>query len=318
MGSVDEKPGLVKTSFVSGTRHPYFEMVLSPPFSFVRTWVRAVVPVLFVLVAGCDKNPSGLMDSKNSAPSVSDLHFSPDSVNIDNLTPSNGSYTVSTLVRARADDNDGHADLAGVKVDIVMTEGSVAVAGFPLRDDGVGPDTARGDGIFSGIVQFQLTRAQAGRWQVRVSAVDQRGTISNSLAALLNLARRNSPPFLTDVVVPDSVNLPQSGYILVQFTATAFDSDGLADVRTVYFRRIAPIDSNQTRFILKDDGGVDPPVNIGGIPVRSGDDVPGDGRFSFLIPLLSTSTRRTNIFGFQAIDSFGDTSTTVQRSFTIR
>lgn len=140
--------------------------------------------------------------------------------------------------------------------------------------------------------------------------------MSNTLEKTLKLERRNARPQLLDVSLPDSITLPVTDTLKIQFTATVADSDGLADIREVFFRRVSPPDP--TKFLMRDDGSLDPAVNIGGIVLRSGDDIPGDGKYAFLIPVLPTSTRRTNVFDFQCIDSFGDTSGTIQRSFTIR
>jgi hypothetical protein len=274
--------------------------------------------IALLMISGCDKNQLASLDSKNSTPIVSQLRFSPDSVYIDNLTPVNGQYTITTTVRAAALDNDGYSDLAAITVDVLRSNGVLAIGGVALKDDGVLPDSIRPDGIFSGLVNFSLTRAQSGQYQIRVSAIDKQGSVSNSLAGEFKLTRRNSAPTLFNVVMPDTVDLPNSGYITVQFTASASDSDGLADIRQVFFRRLAPFDSSQTRFIMKDDGSLEPPITVGGISVRSGDNVAGDGRFSFLIPLLSTSTRRTSLFDFQAVDTFGDTSASVQMYLTVR
>lgn len=277
------------------------------------------LPILFLLaVGGCDKNQLTPLDSNSVPPFLSNLQFNPDSVYIDSVIPSNGQYSISTTVRVKASDSDGLADIASVFVDVIRSNGTVAVSNIGLGDKGVGPDSLRGDGVFSGTVTFTLTRAQAGRYEVRVRAIDKNGSESNSLVGQLRLARRNASPVLLYATTPDTIDLPTSGYVTVQFTASASDSDGLADIRQVFFRRLNPVDTTQTRFFMKDDGSLEPPVIVGGISVGSGDDIAGDGRFSFLVPLLSTTTRRTNLFGFQAIDSFGDTSATVQRYFTVR
>ncbi len=285
----------------------------------VRTYIALCILFLLTLF-GCDKNQLEPFDSKDTPPLVSTLQLSPDSINIDNLVPSNGVYNVSVIVRVKASDIDGPSDIISVLVDALRSDASIAVSGNELRDDGVATDSLRGDGVFSGPIAITLSRSQAGRYGVRVRAIDRNGSESNSLVNQLTLARRNSAPVLLNATTPDTIDLPASGYLTVQFTASASDSDGLADIRQVFFRRLIPIDTSQTRFFMKDDGGLDPAVIVAGISLRSGDDIAGDGRFSFLIPVFPfpTTARRTNLFGFQAIDSFGDTSATIQHYFTTR
>lgn len=309
--------GRASLSFNSGYE---FRLLMGRHCSLPALLTRKILTLLVVSLAmsGCDKNQLTPFDSKNTAPIVSNLLVSPDSIYIDNLTPSNGEYAVSTNIGVAASDGDGPSDLAAVTADVIRPDGTLAASGVMLHDDGMAPDSVAGDRFYSGTAQFTLIRAQAGRYQIRVSASDRKGAMSNGLQSVLKLSRRNSPPTIGSVFVPDTVNLPTSEYILVQFTASAADSDGLNDIQQVYFYRIEPVDPTQTRFQMRDDGNLDPPVTVGNIAVTSGDDVAGDGRYSFLIPLRSTDTRRTNLFGFRAVDTFGDTSATIQKYFTVR
>lgn len=269
--------------------------------------------MLVVVLAGCEKSRLGTVDVSTDVPVLSDAAITPDSINLDMLSPSGDTFLVSATIAVRSTMGQGEQILVAT----LLRPGSTGtVTQVTLRDNGVPPDAAANDGVFGGTLQFTLTRAQAGTYRVRLSASTAAGLQSNILEKSLKLTRRNAVPHLLAVAVPDTIDLPTNDTIRVQFTATVSDSDGLADIREVFFRRISPPDP--TRFQMKDDGGLDAPVLVGGIPLRSGDDVAGDGRYSFLIPVLPTSTRRTNVFEFQCIDSFGDTSRTTQRSFTIR
>jgi hypothetical protein len=92
----------------------------------------------------------------------------------------------------------------------------------------------------------------------------------------------------------------------------AADSDGLADIAEVYFRSLNSSDPT-AKFFLFDDGGT---VQRNGI--TSGDPLAGDGTFSIIVQLPSTSTTGTRLFAFQAKDTFGDTSATVTHSLEVR
>jgi hypothetical protein len=267
--------------------------------------------IALLIISGCDKNQLASLDSKDSAPIVSQLRFSPDSVYIDNLMPVNGQYTITTPVRAVAADNDGSSDLAAVTVDVLRSNGVPAIGRVALLDDGVLPDSVRADGIFSGSVQFLLTRAQTGRYQIRASAIDRQGSVSNSLAGQLKLARHNSPPGIFNLVAPETLTIPVPDSTLLRMSIAASDSDGLADITEVYWT--SPDGQNPTfRFPMKDDGGLSP-----GTP--SGDPIAGDGIFSFRQWIKDSPTiRGTYRLLFKAADSVGDTSLTFLHVLVIR
>lgn len=278
------------------------------------------LPFLFILafiLMGCETNQTGSLDVDLTVPFLTNATITPDSVYIDSQIPINGRYTITTLARVRA---VGSTRELSVQLSLIRTQGLETVASLTLRDDGVAPDQVAGDSIYTGEIRFSIERSQAGRYRARFEATSASGARSNAIELPLKIGRRNAAPALHSVSVPDSVNLPTTDTLLVQFTATVSDSDGLGDIREVAFRRISPPDP--TKFFMKDDGGLDPPVEIGppgaGIRVRSGDDVAGDGRYSFLIPVTPSAARRTNVFLFQAVDSFGDTSRSIIDSLIVR
>lgn len=281
----------------------------------MRKLSRFISPVAFVLMtmAGCEDSPVGTVDVDLTVPVVSSPVVTPDSIYIDALTPQNGRYPISAVVSVHVASADGAPTVTAT---VVRPGSTDAVAEITLRDDGVNPDQTARDSTYTAQLAFTIERARAGRYRVRFQATNGSGAISNILERALKLGRRNSPPFLRSVEMPDSISVPVNDTLRVQFTATVSDSDGLADIREVAFRRIAPPDP--TKFFMKDDGGREPPVNIGGILVGSGDDVAGDGRYSFLIPITPSAARRTNVFLFQAVDSFGDTSRSIIDSLSVR
>ncbi|MBI5471740.1 MAG: hypothetical protein HY961_05295 [Ignavibacteriae bacterium] len=269
--------------------------------------------VVAALLIGCEKNSLGTIDVRTDIPMLTNASATPDSIYLDSMTPDSGKYTIVSVVKVKMAFQNSSPTVSAT---VLQAGATNSVATISLRDDGVTPDAVAHDSVYSANVQFKVTRAQAGRYRVRIVATLSDGSASNTLEKALKLGRRNARPQITNVSVPDSVSLPATDTLRIQFTASVADSDGLADIREVFFKRVSPPDP--TKFLMRDDGSLDPPVNIGGILLRSGDDISGDGKFSFLIPVLPTSTRRTNVFDFQCIDSFGDTSNTVQRSFTIR
>ena len=302
-------PSLTPRLLLRETRH-FIMMIILRNIQNIRTSLYLSLFFLIVL-SSCDKNQLSQIDSKGSAPVLDQLRIGPDSIYIDDLTPVNGVYTVSTRVRARVADNEGLSTIAGVEVDVIRGNGLFAASGEILRDDGAAPDSVRGDGLFSGSVQFTLTRAQAGRYQIRVTATDGQGFTSNSPAAQLKLARRNSSPQLLGLTAPDEVTRPASGSLLFLMTVAAADSDGLADISEVYFRSLTSLDPTQ-KFFMYDDGGIE---RNG---VSSGDVHEGDGVFSIIVQLPSTASGGERRFAFQASDTIGDTSATLIHSLIVR
>lgn len=297
-------------------------------FSFQSNWVfrffvgvkssHRLLPAGFLALligtifsAGCDKNQLSPFDSRNIAPVVRDLLVSPDSINIDNLTPTNGQYVVSINIRVAATDSDGMGSISAVIAQVIRPDGSIAADGLVLHDDGVMPDSISGDSLYSCSAHFSLTRAQAGRYHVKVSATDGQGATGNTLEKMLPLSRRNSPPWIFGLNAPDTLVRPSIGSALFFMSISAQDSDGLADIREVFFLNL---DSpSQTRISLRDDGGAVQPNGI-----TSGDSLSGDGRFSVIVQLPDTVSPRTFHFQFQATDTFGDTSASLLHSLTVQ
>lgn len=269
-----------------------------------------------ILVTGCDKNQLGTVDVKGNPPQVSNAVLSPDSINIDSITPVNGSYTATTVARVSVVDPEGAGSITEVTASAIRPGSESAFSLYALRDDGVAPDAAADDGIYSGSIQFQLVRSQAGRYRIQLASLDKDGLQSRVLEIPYFVKRNNSAPRLSNISAPDTITLPSGGSLLVSMSVAAADSDGLADIQSVYFRSLTST-SPDFKFYLKDDGGTEPAAAPLFQP--SGDAVAGDGLFSILVPLRDTPTvRRTNIFAFQAIDTFGDTSATLIHYLTVK
>jgi hypothetical protein len=274
-------------------------VVMNQPHPYLPLKSIALFMAIALALAGCDKNTLGTIDSRDIVPTVTGLRVAPDSVYIDNLTPNNGTYTTQVTVRANASDPDGKSDLREVAADVLRSDNSVATSGVALHDDGIAPDSVSGDGIFSGIATVSLTRAQAGKFQVRAAAIDQIGAVSNSLYHNLKLTRRNARPRIDPPNAPDSVALSPTDTVLIPITIAASDSDGLADIASVFFfSRVSSTPDDP--IFLRDDGGAN--------QSKSGDAVAGDGIFSIIIRLQPNVTRRDYPFEFYAVDSFNDSS----------
>jgi len=271
--------------------------------------------LLAAAIIGCESNNLPSFDAGGNPPFVTSVQVSPSAINVDTLTQANGNYSVATVVTARVSNPDGTGNLAIVVAEALRPSASSPFKQIDLHDDGLPPDLTSNDSIYSGMFPFELTRPQAGRYRIRVFAKDSQGLQSNAMEVSFSALRNNSAPRLANLEAPDTVTVPVGGGLLVHIAISAADSDGLADVREVFFRSL---DSStpDVRFFLKDDGGTEPL----GPPFfqPSGDTFAGDGEYSVLIPLVDgPNVRRTNRFAFQAWDG-RDTSATLLHYLTVQ
>jgi hypothetical protein len=165
-----------------------------------------------------------------------------------------------------------------------------------FHDDGAAPDLAAGDSVYSGRVEFTLTRPLAGRYRIDVQARDNAGRRSNGQSLSFYATRRNSIPAVSNLVAPDTIMRPASGFSLHTFSIAAADSDGYDDIEAVFFMRILP-DPRPPVFMF-DDGNVS----------LTGDRVAGDGVFTRVVLIDSTAVPGRQVFQFQARDRFGSLS----------
>jgi len=276
-----------------------------------RLFCLAFLLGLVLMMSGCEETNQGTIDTTGNNPQISNAFVSPDTVNVDTLTAVSGLYTIQAAASVAASDPDG--DLNSVVLNAFRSSSPTTTVEVSLHDDGVSPDLAAGDGIFSGVFELTITRPEAGPYRIQFMATDGRSLTSNILELTLYAARTNSPPSLDaqSILAPDTVVVPVGGFAQLEMSIAAQDSDGLADIRSVYF--LSPDGGNPDfRFPLRDDGGFD-------LNLPSGDDLAGDGIFSIILGFSDSPTiRGTYRLFFHAEDSFGDTSASVLHTLTIR
>ncbi len=294
---------MLKESF-----NPMMNLHTTPNPTLSRLTLLFCTIILFV---GCEEGGTGTIDTVSISPQVSDALVSPDTVNVDTLSASGGTYTIKATGRVKASDADG--DLSAVLLRIIGRDSATPFSETALHDDGVAPDSAAGDGLYAGSFEFELTRAEAGPYRIQIVASDSRGLESSALERTLYATRANSPPTLDaqSLVAPDTVDRPPSGSSLYFMSIAATDSDGLADVREVYFRNLNS--PSQAKQFLFDDGGV-----VGPNGINSGDLFAGDGIFSIIFQVPFDVPTGLYQFAFQAADSFGDTSGTLIHNVVVQ
>jgi len=283
-----------------------------PGSSVMKTaFAFAAILATGLLLTACEEQETTPLDPGGNAPVLSGGVLLPDTINVDTLSPVNSLYTVTSVVTIRASDPD--KDVRVVVARVLKRNSSGTLLETELKDDGVGVDQTAGDSVYSGTVSFDILRADAGRYAVEFLANDQGNRLSNLVGMTLLASRRNAAPVLdaSSLIAPDTVTIPTSGFVSIGMSIAVSDSDGIADIRSVYF--LSPDGGNPTfKFPMKDDGGLDPGP-------ASGDLTAGDGVFTILLGVSDSPTiRGTYRFFFHAEDTPGDTSASVLHLLTIQ
>lgn len=280
---------------------PYEAEQLVPGVSFMRRTHR-VLPLFTALFGlalwlnqGCDKNPVGILDPYGFAPELLSASVTPDSVYLDALTPSAGTYSASVVITASVRDTNG--SLSSVVATLTRHGEPEPYAQVELRDDGVAPDGTAHDGIFSGRADITLTRSQAGSHTVQIWATDSKGYRSRQLNLPLRFGIANSPPSIGIPSTRSSVSGVDSIYI--SFFLPVSDSNGLGTVSSVTVRFRNAVDTSSHR--LYDDG-----------QAGHSDFFPGDGIFSGSFWVIPTGLPDSLAFVFSAVDDQGSVSSLIK------
>lgn len=255
--------------------------------------------VLLLMLAGCDKNPLSTVDPRGNAPVVSSFLITPAAVRLDTITKSSGLYPVHFVASTTVSDPDGMDKIASVSASVISPDGTL-LQSTDLHDDGVSPDQAAGDGVYSGLVTLSLALSDVGSYQVVFTAVDIAQREGTSAIQIVNVFHRTSPPWISGVVVPDSVLIPSQGRTLVILKATVGDSSGVGDVTGVKIT----VSGGSTPTVLQmvDQHNIADPNTIEG------------ELFADTLQVDNTSAARNFTLRFQAIDRAGDTSATISHS----
>jgi hypothetical protein len=257
---------------------------------------------------GCESTDEGVIDLSGTPAFISVARLDPDTIRLQAIPPVGDTYPATVDVEATVMDPVGNAGDITVFAQLFKPESSAQWQQIQLRDDGTDPDATAGDSVFSGRFAFDLISSDAGAFRVSVRSVSETGYRSNVLENTLFVMRLNASPALSNLSAPDTLDLPGTGSVLFPMSVNATDPDGPEDIQEVYFRNLdSPSDPNRKTFLF-DDG------NTG----VSGDSVAGDGVYTRVLQLPSTTPKQTYRFAFQAADTFGDTSATLLHSLTVR
>jgi hypothetical protein len=259
---------------------------------------------LLVCFSACEQQDSGVVDSSGSAPFLSELHLSPESVSLNSLPQNNGLISVSTHVQTQVFDTQGIPDIREVRVRIIKPESDEPIVEGSLENTQTSTPGQSSTGTFEGTLSFSVSLADAGEYRVVVYAVDASDLRSNSLDTRFVLTRENVPP----VLGTPGIRLVSTAGVdstLFQLTITVADSNGYGTIREVTVRATGVRDSSSHNMF--DDG-------LG----SHGDGAAGDGTYSLRLWATPTGLLEGVVFTFIATDMDGANSVPVSRAATNR
>ncbi len=272
--------------------------------SWIASGLFVALAALILVLAGCENRHEGLIDPNGSPPFIRAFRITPDSISLNTLVPSSGQYPIVVFCQAEVTDPDGISSIEDVIADVIPPEGGSPLLSAPLSAD----STTAAVGYYSGLVRFSVTKSDMGEYRVVLRSADRLALSGNTVDRRLKIWGTHTPPVLSNLVAPDTIVLPAGDSLLITMSVAVFDSNGLGDVREVYFRSLDSSDPTR-KYYLQDNGDL----------VNYGDRSAGDGIYSIIVRLYDSPTvRKTYRFAFQALDSFADTSATLLHSVTIK
>jgi len=226
--------------------------------------IITVIIVIAALFASCEKQDSSVIDPTFTFPKILSEFLTPDVFDSD---------TVSSVATAEVTSDE---PIASVSVTVTSpVDGSKLI--IEMRDDGVLPDTAAGDGRYSGLIYFTMSCRNVGVYQCSFVAKNQSGLSSSTIQKPLRVINSNdhNPVISNLIIVPDSVHVNTPTFII--YEVTAIDQDGSCDIKEVYYDGFDPLGGSLTRRGLFDDGSCCPVENTG---LTSGDSTANDTKFT--------------------------------------
>jgi hypothetical protein len=280
---------------------PGFLSIFPPPLKKVEALFLLCSAA--ILVSGCEQNSLGTLDPRGTPPVLSQYSLVPSSVRLDSIRPSGTNYPITLLASAYVTDPDGADQILRVTATVTAPDGTVRLIA-DLHDDGKAPDKIANDGFYTGTLALNLARSDFGNYHVSFTSVDRQHREGTTVITTLTVHRPNIPPWLFNLVCPDSVAIPAHGANPFSIQVQAGDSDGIGDI---------------TGVTLKVTGGSGPPsvlqlTDDGNIANK--DSIQGE-RYSITLQVDSSNTPRTYILLLQAVDHAGDTSATLTHPLTL-
>ncbi len=265
-----------------------------------------VAILLFAFISGCEKSFDDVVDIAASGYQVTGTNV---------YTSNTFKYVVGDsliTIYLSLNSSDG---VGSVFCDVIASdETKLNSDPFYLLDNGssANGDERAGDSRFTN--KFPLSRQNPiGTYKINYFITDKEN-VTKLVAEqqfIYDNGQANIAPVISNLILQDRVGRDTS-FI---FTLTANDSNGLNDIDVVYFELYRPDstlvedppNSGNTKLLMHDDGDSE----------HYGDNVAGDGIYSFKNSFSNTASTGTWRFVFNAKDRGGLLSNTIEKSIVV-
>jgi hypothetical protein len=260
---------------------------------------------LLCFAGGCKIPDKGIVDT-TAPPFISEATTSPSLIDVTHLA-SQPTDPVDTTIAF------------SVSVDGANASTFVTYAVLDPFDNLIvsGNLTNNNSGKFSTNTRFHILKEDVGTYNVQFQAVNDAESKSNILVQAIVVKNTDHAPFISNLVMPDTVIVPPVGdTTFVKITVTVSDLDGLQDITSVSLISRRPDNSVVGVYPMYDDGGL---TVVNPFGLKSGDATAGDGIYTLIIPLLSSTTGNTyRNFSFSATDRSGESSNILTKNIFIQ
>lgn len=204
------------------------------------------------------------------------------------------------------------SDIKRVWIEILTPENEKISPGtITLYDNGSAAtgDAVKGDSIFSTLVTMKSEYIN-GTYLISYFVEDKTGTVKKVAAQtfVFDNGKANVAPIILSVVLPDTIQIVGEGLAFL-VAASVSDSNGIRDVKEVYFTSVRPDQtSSGLRTSLYDDGNY----------TENGDASSGDGIYSRVVRIDSANQKGTYRFDFEARDRGGLVSPVVRKYILVK
>jgi len=204
------------------------------------------------------------------------------------------------------------ADINKVWIEILSPENIKISAGvIYLSDNGSvsSGDAVKGDKIYSALVLMKDQYIN-GFYSINYFVEDNTGTIKKVAAQtfLFDNGKSNVAPQILSISTPDTIEVINDPVDFI-VTASVSDSNGINDIKEVYFSTVRPDQtSSGATTSLYDDGNFS----------QHGDASAGDGIYSRALSIETTNQKGTYRFGFTAKDRGGLLSPVVYKYIVVK
>ncbi|MBI5477131.1 MAG: hypothetical protein HY964_10400 [Ignavibacteriales bacterium] len=264
-------------------------------------------PVLILLFfVSCQNERKGIIDADTNQPFLSKVELNYYLINIDNdiagIVDSIGinKYRIKLVFIGYGNLNESKNLINGT------LQVQKSTASSPFYNYTFSTHMLPNDSIFfNDSISFSIRRDETGDFRILISLNYGNSRKSNTIEKLVHIVRNNVKPVINSYLAPDTLFRPNTGIKYLQFNLSVSDSDGYADIRSVFLKRIFPTETSPV--YLFDDGAVE----------KNGDMFAGDGIFSRILSIDSTARLGDQIFLFRAEDNSGAVTDTLLHTITI-